>query len=570
LYTRRWATSPREYGVTVDRGVKIQMPDGVRLDAEIHRPSAAGKFPVILGISPYPHHHQSATMRPVGFTGVRANQESGDPTYFVRRGYVHAVVNLRGSGESEGFFQFTGPVDVQDTANVIAWLAEQPWSTGDVGTFGVSYFAKMAKAVAAIDPPALKAIFAPYSANDWYRGIWYHGGILSARFLWHWRHSPYKLKFQSLVREQQGEEAWREGLQRIRDDEELMLTPGVQEALADTDYPPNQLYLDLLMNPLDGPFWWERNVDEEPGNVPAFLGACWGNYGVHLEGIWRAHDAWRGPKKLVIGPPVYLDRPLYQLQPEALRWFDQFLKGNDCEVLNDPPIRCFMMGTGQYETPAEWPPPDARWTTFYLHDGGVLSEHELWPGEGADTIDESPFEHGEVTYTTPPIVEPTDVLGPSVLTLYLECTGPEALVFVTLLHVDGAGNETRLTRGWLRASQRAVKEDSPIWAPYQLHTKREPLEPGDVYELKIPIVPTARHFAVGERLAVRIKGSDLEAPSTSLEGLAHQHLQLPRAHRLIVHHSSEYPSHLDVPIIRGNLMGTFFSGGDVSVFEYRT
>ena len=48
----------------------------------------------------------------------------------------------------------------------------------------------------------MRFIFAPYSANDWYRGIWYHGGILSARFLWHWRHSPYKLKFQSLVREQ--------------------------------------------------------------------------------------------------------------------------------------------------------------------------------------------------------------------------------------------------------------------------------------------------------------------------------------------------------------------------------
>jgi hypothetical protein len=509
-------------------------------------------------------------MRPVGFTGVRANQESGDPSYFVRRGYVHAVVNLRGSGESEGFFQFTGPVDVQDAAEVIAWLAEQPWSTGKVGTFGVSYFAKMAKAVAAIGPPALKTIFAPYSANDWYRGIWYHGGILSARFLWHWRHSPYKLKFQSLVRESQGEQAWREGLDRIRDDEELWLTPGVQEALGNTDYPPNQLYLDLLMNPLDGPFWQERNVDEEPGNIPAFLGACWGNYGVHLEGIWRAHDAWRGQKKLVIGPPVYLDRPLYQLQSEALRWFDQFLKDNDCGVLEDPPIRAFMMGTGAYETPSEWPPEDARWTTFYLHDGGILSEHELWPGETADTIDESPFEQGEVTYMTPPIVEPTDILGPSVLTLYLESTGPEALVFVTLLHIDSAGNETRLTRGWLRASQRAVKEDSPIWAPYQLHTKREPLEPGNIYELKIPIVPTGRHFGVGERLAVRIKGSDNEAPSTSLEGLAHQHLRLPRAHRLIVHHSTDYPSHLDVPIIRGNLMGTFFSGGNVSVFEFRT
>ena len=569
MYTTRWSTSPRDYGVTVERDVKIRMADGTHLDAEVHRPSAPGRFPVILGISPYPHHTQSSSIRPVGFTGIRANQESGDPTYFVRRGYVHAVVNLRGTGNSEGFFQFTGPVDVQDTASVIEWLAEQPWSNGNVGTFGVSYFAKMAKAVGAVAPAPLKTIFAPYSANDWYRGIWYHGGILNARFLWHWRHSPYKLKFKSLVREQQGEEAWKEGLARIRDDEELWMTPGVQEAVANPDYPPNQLYLDLLMNPLDGPFWQERNVDEEPGEIPAFLGACWGNYGVHLEGVWRAHDAWKGPKKLVIGPPVYLDRPLYQLQMEALRWFDQFLKGNDCGVLDDPAIRCFMMGAGNYETPAEWPPEEARWTTFYLHDRGTLSEHEPWPGETVDTLDESPFEHGQLTYVTPPIVEPTDVLGPLVLTLYLECTGTEALVFVTLLHVDSEGTETELTRGWLRASQREVAPHSPPWAPYQLHTTRELLEPGEIYELKIPIVPTARHFAAGERLAVRIKGSDLEPPRTSLEGLAHEHLRLPRPHRMIIHRSVEHPSHLDVPIIRGNLMGTFFSGGDLSVFEYR-
>ncbi len=167
-------------------------------------------------------------------------------------------------------------------------------------------------------------------------------------------------------------------------------------------------------------------------------------------------------------------------------------------------------------------------------------------------------------------MEPTDVLGPSVLTLYLECTGTEALVFVTLLHVDRDGQQTELTRGWLRASQRAVKPDSPAWAPYQLHTKRELLEPGEIYELQIPVVPTARHFAAGERLAVRIKGSDLEPPKTSLEGLAHEHLALPRPHRMIIHHSVDYPSHLDIPITRGNLMGTFFSGGDISVFEFRT
>ena len=76
----------------------------------------------------------------------------------------------------------------------------------------------------------------------------------------------------------------------------------------------------------------------------------------------------------------------------------------------------------------DWPPPEARWTTFYLHKDGILSEHELWPAEGSDSFDESNFEHGELTYTTPPLVENTEVLGPSVLTLYVSVTDTRCVV----------------------------------------------------------------------------------------------------------------------------------------------
>src|SRR5205823_4319146 len=82
------------------------------------------------------------------------------------------------------------------------------------------------------------------------------------------------------------------------------------------------------------------------------------------------------------------------------------------------------------------------------------------PGEGVDSFDESPFEHGSVTYVTPPLVENTEVLGPSVLTLYLSTTDTDVLLFATLLLIDRQGKEHELTRGWLRASQRRLRHDS--------------------------------------------------------------------------------------------------------------
>ena len=105
------------------------------------------------------------------------------------------------------------------------------------------------------------------------------------------------------------------------------------------------------------------------------------------------------------------------------------------------------------------------------------------------------------------------------LTLYLSTTDSDALLFVTLLLIDRDGREHELTRGWLRASQRRLREDSKPWEPIQAHEDREPLKPGNIYELRIPIVPTARLFRAGERIAVRIKGADDEPPLNSLQAL---------------------------------------------------
>jgi putative CocE/NonD family hydrolase len=366
VFTRNWATSERKYDVTHDRDVKVRMPDDTLLDGDIYRPAAAGKFPVILGAHPYNKDLQSAPMQPVGFTPMRGYMESGDPNFFARRGYVHAVFNVRGTGASEGFFQLLGPLEVQDVCDFIGWLAEQPWSDGNVGMFGVSYFAKIAKLVGAAGPAPLKAIFAPFAGTDDYRQRSYHGGILSHGFLAHWRNSLHRPRYRSMHREMFDDDAYQQALQAARQDEEIMAVPVLREALTYPEDGTNPLLVDVVLNPFNGVFWHERSANDAEATVPAFLGACWGNYALHLPGAFDAWKKWGGPKRMVIGPGVYLDRPLYQYQDESLRWFDYWLKGIDTQVMEEPPVRCFLPPTGEWKALEDWPPPETRWTPFFL------------------------------------------------------------------------------------------------------------------------------------------------------------------------------------------------------------
>ena len=114
MFTTQWATSERKYDVIVERDVKVPMPDGTWLDGNIYRPASDEQFPVLLGAHGYNKDLQSPPMRPVGFTPMRGYMESGDSTFFARRGYVHAVFNSRGTGKSTGFYQLMGPLEVED------------------------------------------------------------------------------------------------------------------------------------------------------------------------------------------------------------------------------------------------------------------------------------------------------------------------------------------------------------------------------------------------------------------------------------------------------------------------
>ena len=153
-----------------------------------------------------------------------------------------------------------GPPEVQDICHLIDWLAVQPWSTGDVGMFGVSYFARLAKAVAALGPKPLKAIFAPFAGTDDYRHRCYHGGILAHGFLTHWRNSLHKPNYRSLYKETHGEAAYKDAIEQMMRDDEITAVPGLREALQNPDAGTNALVVDVLLHPFDGPFWRERSA----------------------------------------------------------------------------------------------------------------------------------------------------------------------------------------------------------------------------------------------------------------------------------------------------------------------
>src|SRR5712692_8827007 len=231
------------------------MPDGTVLDGDIYRQASSERFPVILGAHAYNKELQSPPIRPVGFTPMRGWMESGDSTFFARRGYIHAVFNVRGTGKSTGFYQLLGATEIQDICHLIDWLAAQPWSTGDVGMFGISYFAKLAKAAAAAGPKPLKAIFAPFAGTDEYRHRSYHGGILAHGFITHWRNSLHQPKYRSIYKGTNGEEAYRRAIEQAMRDEEIMAVPALREALENPEEGTNGLVVDVVLQPLDGPFW---------------------------------------------------------------------------------------------------------------------------------------------------------------------------------------------------------------------------------------------------------------------------------------------------------------------------
>ena len=186
------AIKPLDY-MQIDWDVSIEMDDGVVLKADVFRPKATGKYPVLLSYGPYAkglafqEGYPSAWQKmiadhpdvPNGSTNLYQNWEVVDPEKWVPDGYICIRVDSRGCGRSEGYIEHFSPRETKDFYECIEWAGVQPWSTGRVGLSGVSYFGINQWQVASMNPPHLSAMCIWEGAADWYRDMTHHGGILS-------------------------------------------------------------------------------------------------------------------------------------------------------------------------------------------------------------------------------------------------------------------------------------------------------------------------------------------------------------------------------------------------------
>ena len=571
MFSKAWQTSKRQYEPVLERNVAIPVRAGFTIDCTIARPDSNKKFPAIVSMHPFHNEQQFEPLMPRAINPQIVTIEGGDYNFYVRRGYVMVMANCRGTGQSGGTFVHMGDGMTEDLYDLIEWAAKQSWCDGQVATFGTSYFAMTAKRVAELKPPSLKTIFAPFGVTDQYRQAIFHGGIFSYVFHQFWLKMLSNLRVSKAWRDEIGYEAFNRMVGEALQDPEINIHPELVNVLENPDEGGNMLIAEYILNPLDNEHYKTKapryDVDVE---IPGYFGGCWGMHMLHLPGDLETYEHWKGPKKLTIGPPYYLDRPVYQYHYESLRWFDYWLKGITTGIMDEAPLQLFIQNTGEWREAYEWPLPETRWTEFYLHKDGLLSEHELWPDETGSTFVESPEHHGELIFKTPPMVENTEVCGPLVLNLYASTTDTEVLWFVTLFHEDEAGKEKILTRGWLRGSQRRVDpEKSKPWQPYHPHDRREPLTPGKPYEFNIEIVPTGVLLKAGMRLGLRIKATDKDGVATDfLDQHAYGHLYRETTAEITIYHNHQSPSHLFVPITKGNRLGTFMSGGIMPPLEH--
>jgi len=548
------------------------MSDGVCLDATVFRPDDGGAFPAILGFFPYDMHMQSAPIGTDGFSSVvfkhpgqekaNASIESGDPMFYARRGYCHVLVNIRGSGESEGEFAFLGARERRDGYEVIEWIAEQPWCDGNVGMFGVSYFAMCQQHIAQEQPPHLKCLFAPWAQTSLYHDGAYHGGVLCFRFWKIWATMELsKPRCECWSKKNWGDDVFEAAIQEKLKDPEITAEPELLAALKNPTEGINPILVDIMLNPHFNEYWADRIVDFEKINIPAYLGCDWGHLGLHLPGCFRSWAKLDVPKKMILAPPAYLDRPLYQLGNESIRWFDYWLKGIDNGIMDEPPIKYWTNGMNSFRDTTDWPLPETRWTEFYLHERGLMDEHEYRINEGSTSYEDSPYHRENIRFFTPVLVEDTEIVGPSSLTLYASATEDDALFFASIWDVDNEGNQKILTRGWLRASHRAlIEEESTPWKPVHQHEYSEKITPNQIYKYDIEILPTGTLFPAGHRIMLQISGTD-DKPNHSMEGLGVGHIRMQKGIRITVYHDEDHPSCLLLPVTKGNVIGTFRSGG---------
>ncbi len=538
--------------VSVDFDVPAKMRDGVVLRANVYRPVGDGPWPVLLTRLPY------GKDLPLGTSLM-------DPTQVARKGYIVVVQDTRGRSTSEGEWD---PMrnEILDGEDAVAWAAQLPYSNGDVGMYGISYFGFTQWAAAIQRPAALKAMIPVMTWNDPLNGVLFRGGALELGTSASWQ---LMMGLDVLFRRYRSEPDPRKLGGAL-----YMLTKEM-DALAKQGYwsLPLKEFGPLKRNDvapaffetIGAPMGREQAAPltilgrHEQVTVPTFNIGGW--YDIFLQDtlenfrIMRTQGSTPEARqsKLLIGPWAHgiFTNPIGELDfgfaasaalidlrvdfvSLQLRWFDTFLKGIDTGMLNEAPIKLFVMGANVWRDEQEWPlaravemryylhsqgnantlhgdgvlsteVPEAEPTDAYAYDpnnpvivrgGALLMTPEFRPGP----FDQSFVESREdvLVYSTPVLAQDVEVTGPVTVHLWAISSAPDTDFVARLVDVHPDGYAQNLTDGIIRARYRNFS-----------HGGEEGLiEPGKAYEYEIDLWSTSNLFKQGHRIRLDVTSSN--------------------------------------------------------------
>lgn len=515
--------------------LRIPMRDGISLGATIYRPAAGPPVPVITTATPYgkDRYDQTNYFRDApegsvpGGGGFYLGRvmfsdhtpfEAPDPGYWVPNGYAVVIVDLPGWGKSESNPAGT-PGPEARWHDVMAWLGEQSWCTGDVGMSGVSALCAT-QWIAAKEPAPqqLRAIVAWEGINESGPGGGY-GGIPELAFT-EWMETDW-------------------------------LSPNVNPDSAGPE-----------------PYIVDWKFDTSAITVPALVCASFSDQELHAWDTFDAFTRIRSPHKWLYNHRrqkwgAYYGRDEVALQKQFL---DRFLKGRTQAMDGVPRVR-LEVNTDRFTYKVvqtnDWPVEGTRYRQLFLS----AEEAALQP--------DPPARHSTVTFAPEPagdhanramfdyrFTEDTDVVGHMALTVFLEGEQTDDVdVFAAVTKLDSDGNEVYffsasggnangpVSRGWLRASKRTLDtERSTPWRPVLDPSGDAPLSAGQIVEANVAIMPSGTTFRAGDTLRLVLQSWSVRG---QFEGGETRRWDSITRGRCRLHTGGPYRAHLLVPVIGG-------------------
>lgn len=574
----------------------LTMRDGVRLAADIIRPTLKGKVEE----KPLPAIFVHTRYRRASLTKdgkIASEADSPISQVFLKHGYVLVVVDVRGSGASFGTWQgLFSPDETHDAYEVIEWLAAQPWCTGKIGMTGGSYLGTTQLMAASTHPPHLAALFPMVPLFDIY-AVGFHNGVFFSDLIKTW--SDFTMILDTKMPAAPVDED-RDGAllkQALAEHARGRSTFDIFAALRFRDS------RDAVTGAFPMRDWTPSGHFREisDSRIPMYvLGGWFDSFTRDAFLIWKNFDV---PKKLTVGAwshsprnPEIQKEEFYPMAVEELRWFDHWLKGIDNGIMEEPAIRYQVMktlgtpgelggpgtpgkpGTSEWRTAETWPIPEAKPTDLYLDEGSdrrTPGDHALsaskseevrqdpytvdftttsgtttrWDnavGGGFGYPDMAANDKKSLTYTTPVLRKDVEVTGHPVVHLWVSSTAGDGGYFAYLEEVDADGVSHYVTEGTIKASHRAVTMPPydylglPFHRSYAEDTAAP--KPGEPVELVFDMQPTSNVFNRGNRIRLTIACADKDNAETKVT---------EPAPVVTIYRGGKMPSRLTLPVIGG-------------------